>query len=232
MVAVGALAACGSSGGGTAASSTTAHSATTEHSATTVTTSDAGGSFGAYFPHALGTTWVYRLSGTVQDTVTQTVTAVDPQAGGGTAVTLSTHSAAHPGIDHTETYLLQADGRLAILPQKITFADGRQLPPGYSAVVYPSLDDLRSGRSGSGTLTQQLDPTSPDTISIPWTVQGGGTAKVTVPDGTFDTVVVRETIGSDDPIETTTYYAKGVGGVKVETEGSLTKLVTYTPGHG
>jgi hypothetical protein len=225
-----ALAACGSSddGGASAVTPTTKPKVTTE---ATAPRSDRGGSFEEYFPHALGTTWVYQLSGTLTDRITEKVTAEDPQSGGDRAVTLSYHSDAHPNFDHQLIYVFRADGRLSILPQTIAFADGRKLPVGYSAVTYPSLEDLRAGKSASGTIEQPVRGEPSNTISIPWTVQGGGSARVTVPDGTFATVVVRETLGQDAEVAST-YYAKGVGGVKSETEGSTTELISFTPGTG
>ena len=226
------VAAIGVAGCGSSDSKGDAAVTTVKQRATTTAVSTGGGpssgSFGDYFPHAVGDTWVYKLSGTVTDTATEKVTAVDRQSDGGTVVTLSYHSDAHPNFDHQLDYLLRADGRLTILPQTVSFADGRQLKAGYSAVTYPSLDDLRAGRAASGTITEPLGSTS-ETISLPWTVQGAGTAQVTVPFGTFDTLVVKESLGPAASFGTT-YYAKGVGGVKVESEGSLTELISFTRG--
>ena len=220
------LAGCGSSGD-KEATATTVGKATTTTKASTGSGSGSSGTFGDYFPHAVGDTWVYRLSGSVSDTATEKVTAVDRQSDGSTVVSMSYHSQAHPNFDHVLEYVLHSDGRLGILPQTITFANGRQLQAGYHAVTYPSLDDLRAGRAASGTLIEPLGKSTTDTISLPWTVQGGGMAKVTVPFGTFDTLVVRESLGPDATFGTT-YYAKGVGGVKVETQGSLTELISFT----
>ena len=232
-----ALAGCGSaassSSGGTAARSGTA--AATGGTATSSTSAaSAGGSPASVpFPVAVGNTWNYKITtGSDSGTTINKMTAVTPAADGQQVTMLTTDHIGSLNGSATETYLFHSDGSIGY--PLGSFSPGSGVTVTSNGVVWPPASVIASGKPSQSTLNISIKA-SGQTISTTAhvTVQGDGTATVTVPAGTYQATVVLvterlEIVGITASIQVKTWLAPNVGPVKelVNTnEGSSTNVV-------
>ncbi|HZZ53523.1 MAG TPA: hypothetical protein VFE26_04490 [Trebonia sp.] len=248
-----ALAGCGaaasSSPAGSATSSATA--AATDGSAASSTSASsasaataAGASVSVPFPVAVGNTWNYKITtGGESGTTTNKMTAVTPVAAGQQVTMLTTDHVGSVNGSARETYLFHADGSISY--PLGSFSPGSGVTVTSNGVVWPPASVIASGKPSQSTLNisikaagQNLSPTAHVTV------QGDGTATVTVPAGTYQTTVVLvterlEIVGITASIQVKTWLAPDVGPVKelVNTnEGSATsvaaneELLSFTKG--
>jgi hypothetical protein len=218
-----ALAGCGTSAATSgAASSTTAPGQAATSSATT----GSGGSGGVVsaaslpFPVAVGNTWVYDSSvpstGSTS-TVTNKILSVVPVTGG-SRVTESYADSLSSSTTHS-TYIFHSDGTITF---PLSQATGGTLVSSSGGILLPSAADIATGKPYRSVLTlgfKQDGRTMKEISHV--TVQGAGTATVTVPAGTYRATIVDMTMvmtvsGITASIQIRTWVANGVGQVKSE----------------
>lgn len=143
------------------------------------------------FPIAVGNTWVYETIASINNAhavVTKRVLSVAPVPGGH-QVTIS--ATVNPGRSQSTTqeyYLFYANGQIGFPVHE---------PNGVSVVSsngvrWPDAADLASGRAFHSVLNTRLSDGRYETADV--TVQGGGTASVTVPAGTYQASLVTMTM--------------------------------------
>jgi hypothetical protein len=168
------------------------------------------------FPIAIGNTWVYETVSNINNAhalLTKKVISVTPVTGGHRVMMSSTLT---PGPAPTlETYLFYNNGQIGFPvnePHGVSVVSS-------NGVVWPDAADLASGRAFHSVLQIRLSSGQDETANV--TVQGGGTASVTVPAGTYQATLVNMTMVSKVGGFTTTavvkvWTAAGVGPVKSE----------------
>jgi hypothetical protein len=215
-----ALAGCGTSAATSgAASSTTAPG----HAATSSATPGSGGVVSAAslpFPVAVGNTWVYDSSvpstGSTS-TVTNKILSVVPMTGG-SRVTESYADSLSPTTTRS-TYIFHSDGTITF---PLGQATGGTLVSSSGGILLPSAADIATGKPYRSVLTlgfKQDGQTMKEISHV--TVQGAGTATVTVPAGTYRATIVDMTMvmtvsGLTVSIQIRTWVANGIGQVKSE----------------
>jgi hypothetical protein len=223
------LAGCGSA---SPSSSSSQDSASTTSRSSSAPASGSQGSGGAgaavgssLFPVAVGEKWVYadHLGSLGSSTTTNTVAAIKPTSGGN-LVTLTNRSSVLGEAAKTTklTYMFYSNGSIGVpftqlAEGKITIRSG--------SIVWPSAADLASGQSHTSVLAVTLN-TDGQSLNekIHVTVKGGGTARVTVPAGTYQATIVDQTMaetimGHLISFQVRTWLAPGVGPVKDELVG-------------
>lgn len=225
--------AASSSPGGSAASSATA--AATRGSATSSTSAatSAGASASVPFPVAVGNTWNYKITTSGESgTTVNKMTAVTPVAAGQQVTMLTTDHVGSVNGSAKETYLFHADGSIGY--PLGSFSPGSGVTVTSNGVVWPPASVIASGKPSQSTLNISIKAAGQRLATTAHvTVQGAGTATVTVPAGTYQTTVVLvterlEIVGITASIQVKTWLAPGVGPVKelVNTnEGSATSVV-------
>lgn len=236
-----ALAGCGSSASSSGAASTGATTGAASTGATsagggaTASPSTVAASGSVPFPVALGNTWTYKITATTESgTTINKMTAVTPVAGG-QQVTMTTtdHLLGRTASSH-ETYIFGSDGSITYpLTQMET---GAGVTVTGNGVVWPPASVVDSGKPSKSDLKLSIKAagqTFSTTAHI--TVQGAGTATVTVPAGTYRATVVLMTesisvAGIAVTEEVKVWLAPGVGPVKdqVLTIEAGTEHVTVT----
>jgi len=240
-----ALAGCGgaasSSAGGSAAGSAT--SAATNGTATGGTAASAASSTSAAaatgtstsvpFPVAVGNTWNYKITtGGESGTTTNKMTTVTSVAAGQQVTMLTTDHVGSVNGSATETYLFHADGSIGY--PLGSFSPGSGVTVTSNGVVWPPASVIASGQPSQSTLNIAIKAAGQNlSTTAHVTVQGDGTATVTVPAGTYQATVVLvterlEIVGITASIQIKTWLAPGVGPVKelVNTsEGTATSVV-------
>jgi uncharacterized protein DUF3108 len=220
-----ALAGCGSA----ASSSPGGPSATSGTSGGT----PAGASASVPYPVAVGNTWNYKITtGSENGTTVNTMTAVTPVAAGQQVTMLTTDHVGSVNGSAKETYLFHADGSIGY--PLGSFSPGSGVTVTSNGIVWPPASVIASGKPSQSTLNISIKAAG-QTLSTTAhvTVQGAGTATVTVPAGTYQTTVVLVTerlqiVGITASIQVKTWLAPDVGPVKelVNTnEGSATSAV-------
>lgn len=225
--------AASSSPGGSAASSATA--ATTRGSATSSTSAatSAGASASVPFPVAVGNTWNYKITTSGESgTTVNKMTAVTPVAAGQQVTMLTTDHVGSVNGSAKETYLFHADGSIGY--PLGSFSPGSGVTVTSNGVVWPPASVIASGKPSQSTLNISIKAAG-QTLSTTAhvTVQGAGTATVTVPAGTYQTTVVLvterlEIVGITASIQVKTWLAPDVGPVKelvTTNEGSANSIV-------
>jgi hypothetical protein len=207
----------------------------------------------AYFPVKLGNTWLYRTNygnaslGVVMET--QRITSVQPVPDGQrVTITRSFHYVNGRVGDFRSTaiYVYHRDGSLTVPYQSGLTNQGTTVVVKSGSIVWPSPSQLSTGTPRTGTVQLAIQ-TGGRTVdaSLSFTVQGVGTAMVTVPAGSYRARVLNETLqetvssvatplGIHSQIWTTT----GVGLVKSTTNASAltggstisTVLMKFTAG--
>jgi hypothetical protein len=232
-----ALAGCGSaasgSSHGSAASSATAAAGGTATSSTSAAASAGGSSASVPFPVAVGNTWNYKITtGSDSGTTINKMTAVTPAPGGQQVTMLTTDHVGSVNGSATETYLFHSDGSIGY--PLGSFSPGSGVTVTSNGVVWPPASVIASGKPSQSTLNISIKA-SGQTISTTAhvTVQGDGTATVTVPAGTYQATVVLVTerlsiVGITASIQIKTWLAPNVGPVKelvTTNEGSASSVV-------
>ena len=184
------------------------------------------------FPVAVGNTWVYETVANISNAhslLTKKVLSVTPVPGGH-RVTMS--STLTPGPAPTlETYLFYANGQIGFPvdePHGVSVMSG-------NGVVWPDGADLASGRAVRSELYIRLSSGRYEIANV--TVQGDGTASVTVPAGTYQATLVNMTMVAKVGRFTTTVVVKvwtapGTGPVRseetIEAAGKTQLITTET----
>ena len=227
-----ALAGCGTA----ATTSGPSSAAATSGSAATPTTSSGSGTVisaaSLPFPVAVGNTWVYASSvpsvGTAS-TVTDKILAVAPTAGG-SQVTESYHDSLSSSTTHS-VYIFHSDGSITFPLNQVS--GGTLTTSG--GILLPDAAAIASGRPYKSVLGITFKETGQqvhETAHI--TVQGAGTATVTVPAGTYQATIVDMTMAWNVSAVTVTmqirdWVANGTGTVKSEAsihEGVINEIVS------
>lgn len=232
-----ALAGCGSSGSSSASGSA---SGSATHSATAAAANTTGGSVtisaSVPFPVAVGNTWTYdTTAGSESGTTVEKMTAVTPVAGGQQVAMTTTDHLASVNESKAITYIFHSDGSISyplapsLAGTGVTITSGGNIDwPAASVIAAgtPTRYDLKLSMKVAGQTLAASDQV---------TVQGAGTATVTVPAGTFHATVVLVTQQlSVDGINVTaqikTWLAPDVGPVKdqVTTSDGGTSSVAAT----
>lgn len=227
-----ALAGCGSSvstsgpaGGSPAGSASAPASASASTSTSPAATASATAASGPVvspaslpFPIALGNTWVYQSVSAIDNAhalMTRKVLAVNAVADGHRVTMTDIISPATAPVASREDYLFYADGRIGYpLHEK-----GGVWVVSASGITWPAAADLASGRVYHSTEVVRLTNGNDETADV--TVQGGGTATVTVPAGTYRATLVTMTVTTTVGNFTSTaivkvWSAAGAGPVKSE----------------
>ncbi len=191
------LAGCSSAASTTGAASTgspaASASSTASASATTsaVATASPSGATGvsAPFPVAVGNTWVYEATTSINSTHstdTKKVLSVAPMTGG-REVTMS--DTVSPGsVRATQNYVFYDNGQIGF---PISQNHGISVVSG-KGIVWPNAADLATGKAFHSTSQIKLSSGQFETADV--TVKGGGTESVSVPAGTFQATLVNMTI--------------------------------------
>jgi hypothetical protein len=223
LAAVLALTGCGgSSGPGTPSHDGSSGTPSKGSTPTSTPSSGSGVTTAAYFPVAVGNTWVYKESlgqaiGTsATGTVTSKMTAVTPTSGG--ELVTMTRTVTYPTPSTTKEILqFNSDGSIEVpLNQfgggSVTIESGSVLWPGSSA--------LSSGQAYHSRIVMKVVENGQSrTVTMPVTIQGEGTSSVTVPAGTYQATLIADTMtvsfdGYGFTITIHTWVANGVGPVK------------------
>jgi hypothetical protein len=217
------VAGCGPSGGSASGSSASKATAASSQSA-----SPAQNGAGATvsldnYPIGVGNTWVYQNS--LGGTVTNKMTAVTPVSGG-TEVTETNVIALTTAAPTTNqaTYIFHSDGSITYPSNQ--FGNGVSIQGG---IAWPTPADIASGQPYTSTLQISINqgPVQSETAHV--TVQGAGSASVTVPAGSYNTQIVDMTMATTVQsyslsIEVQTWLANGVG--PVQSQVTTTELGT------
>ena len=231
-----ALAGCGgaasSSPAGSATSSAAPATGGTAASGTSAA-APAGASVSVPFPVAVGNTWNYKITtGGESGTTTNKMTAVTPAAAGQQVTMLTTDHVGSVNGSARETYLFHTDGSISY--PLGSFSPGSGVTVTSNGVVWPPASVIASGKPSQSTLNISIKVAGQAlSTTAHVTVQGAGTATVTVPAGTYQATVVLVTerlsiVGITASIQVKTWLAPGVGPVRelVNTnEGSATSVV-------
>ena len=216
---------------GTAAGTVTASTAATATSApassapANSSTGGSGASTVAYFPDAVGDTWVYQVSDSLESgTDTNRVTAIAPTAGGTLITMANSETLAGVPVSHTYQYIVHPDGSITV-PVASTSGQSVKLKSG--ELQWPSPAQLLSGQPYSETLVLSVDESgTTSTVDADVTIKGEGTQTVTVPAGTYtariiDEVMTEKIMGYTTTLTVKTWVANGVGTVKEETSTGI-----------
>jgi len=168
------------------------------------------------YPTAVGDTWVYKdtfpESGQTS-TTTDKVVASTSVADGHRVTIIHTTDVASVRL----TFVFHSDGSI-----NYPFAEtGGQTASAGSSVLWPSAAVIASGRPVHERVTIHAGGAGAQTDVVPVTVQGGGTATVTVPAGTYQATLVIVTMvvtagGTAETVTVKSWFAPGVGPVKGE----------------
>jgi len=222
-----ALAGCGSSASSSASkqagsSSSSSAGGSGTHSASAATPAAAtssGSSASVPFPIGVGNTWTYDIAANGESgTTVNKMTAVTPVAGGQQVTMTTTDHLAGTSESSTETFIFHSDGSISYPLGQVSAGSGVTLSS--SGVVWPPASVIDSGKATPSDI-KLLIKVAGQAISTTAhvTVQGEGTATVTVPAGTYQATVVLVTEqmsidGITVNVQTKTWFAPGVGPVK------------------
>jgi hypothetical protein len=234
-----ALAGCASSGGSSGSSNSAGTSATTAPATTSaaasasatatasaaVTASSpaaAGGSGASVpFPVAVGNTWKYATTaGSETGTTVDKMTAVVPVASGQQVTMTGTSTLLGTTTNHSFTYVFGSDGSITFPLSQFGSTSGVTLSG--SGVFWPPASVIDAGKPSTSQLKISIKESGVSlSTTAHITVQGAGTASVTVPAGSYQATVVDMTIalsveGISVTEEVKTWLATGVGPVKDE----------------
>jgi hypothetical protein len=220
----------------TTAAASTAATATSGPASSAPASSAAAGSGGstvAYFPDAVGDTWVYQLSDSLESgTVTNRVTGVAPTAGGTLVSEADSETLAGTPVSHTYQYIVHPDGSITV---PVASTSGQTVKIKSGELQWPSPAQLLSGQPITTTLVLSVDESgTTSTVDADVTIKGEGTQTVTVPAGTYtariiDEVMTEKILGYSTKLTLETWVANGVGTVKeVTTTGIGAESLTIT----
>jgi hypothetical protein len=221
-----AVAGCGPSGGsaaGSPASSAGNASAASSHSASPAQNGSGTAVSLDNYPIGVGNTWVYQNS--LGGTVTNKMIAVTPVSTG-TQVTETNDIDLTAGAPTTnqEVYVFNNDGSITYPTSQFGSSVSVQ-----GGIAWPTPAEIASGQPYTSTLQITINQGQAQTETAHVTVQGAGSASVTVPAGTYSTQIVDMTMattvqGYSVNIEVQTWLANGVG--PVQSQVTTTELGT------
>jgi hypothetical protein len=169
----------------------------------------------ANWPIGVGNTWLYENS--LGGTVTNKMTAVVPVSGGQQVTQSDTIDLAGSPTTTDGTYIFHSDGSITYPAN--AFGNGVSVQGGIGLPSTAALDSGQASKSVLQVTVNQDGQHFSETANV--TVQGAGTASVTVPAGTYQATIVDLTMAmtvSTIPlsIEVRTWVANGVGPVQSE----------------
>jgi hypothetical protein len=164
------------------------------------------------FPVAVGNTWVYRTTagaaGAAAGQATDKIISAGPGQDGYEVTMSSASSASGAGVAVRSVYVFYPDGTIGY---PVGPAGG---VPVAGVARWPDAASLASGRVSHSVLRVPAGQGQAADV----TVQGQGTAVVSVPAGTFQASVVTMTIAAGTgTVQVTTWIAQGIGVVKTMT---------------
>jgi hypothetical protein len=246
------LAACGGGSSGSSGGSTSASPATSSGSATG-SGSGSGGSTSVVssaslpFPIAAGNTWVYKTTEATLSTtgkVTDKVLSITPVSGGQQVTMSNTDDIAGSSNTSQAVYVFHSDGSISY-PLSQLNSPSASVTIVSGGLLWPSASAIASGKAYHSTLKIQFTTNGTKAVvTSHLTVQGGGTATVSVPAGNYTATIVNMTMASTVEgipvtIEVKTWMANGVGPVQSEaisseaghsTVVSKQQLISFTKG--
>jgi hypothetical protein len=211
------VAGCGSSGGSAAGSP--AGSASKAAAASSRSASPAQNGAGTTvsldnYPIGVGNTWVYQNS--LGGTVTNKMIAVTPVSGGTQVTESNAIDLDGSPTTNQATYIFHSDGSITYPTNQ--FGSNVTIQGG---IAWPTPADIASGQPYTSTLQITTNQGQAQSETAHVTVQGGGSASVTVPAGTYSASIVDMTMAMTVQsytinIEVRTWLANGVGPVQSE----------------
>ena len=243
-----ALAGCGSSASSSSSgSSSGSSSSSATHSAAAAAApapTSAGSSASVPFPVAVGDTWTYNTTaGGESGTTVDKMTAVTPVTGGQQVTMTHTDHLAGVNDTSTETYIFHSDGSISYPLGQLSAGSGVTVSSG--GIVWPPASVIDSGKPTQSDIKLSIkEGGQAISTTAHVTVQGAGTATVTVPAGTYQATVVLITeqisiAGVTATVQVKTWLAPDVGPVKdqvVTTDAGASnvaateELVSFTTG--
>jgi hypothetical protein len=244
-----ALAGCGSSASSSSssssgASSSSSSSSSATNSATSPAATSPGSSASVPFPVAVGDTWTYNTTaGGESGTTVNKMTAVTPVTGGQQVTMTNTDHLAGVNTSSTETYIFHSDGSISYPLGQLSAASGVTVSSG--GIVWPPASVIDSGTPTQSDIKLSIKEAGQAiSTTAHVTVQGAGTASVTVPAGTYQATVVLITeqisiAGVTATVQVKTWLAPNVGPVKdqvtttdagASTVAATEELVSFTQG--
>jgi hypothetical protein len=203
------------------ASATATASASAAVSASSPAAAAGGSGASVPFPVAVGDTWKYAsTAGGETGTTINKMTAVVPVESGQRVTMTGTSTLLGTTTTHSSTYVFGSDGSITYPLSQFGSTSGVTLSG--TGVFWPPAAVIDSGQPSTSQLKisiKQSGVSLSTTAHI--TVQGAGTASVTVPAGSYQATVVDMTIaltveGISVTEEVKTWLASGVGPVKDE----------------
>jgi hypothetical protein len=213
------LAGCGASAASSSGStSSTGTSGSATASAAAMGSSAVVPASALAFPVAVGNTWVYTSivpSAKTASTVTDKVLSVLPATDGSHVTESFTSSLSSRTVK--STYIFHRDGSITFPLSEVS---GGTLVNSNGGILLPNAAAIASGRPHKSVVTLTFTENGQkvkETAHI--TVEGAGTAMVTVPAGTYQATVVDMTMAwTEGPvkvkIQITDWFANGTGTVK------------------
>lgn len=224
------LAGCASSSGSDAASTSGSGSGqgTAGASAAAASSGSSGSTSAttaAFFPLAVGNTWVYAVTGGTlsRGTVTNQVIALAPAAGGTKATLRAKETLAGSPTTTTSSLIVHSDGSISV---PLTQVGNSAFKLESGSVIWPSAAELASGQPHRDTLVISMGGAGRSgTVRAHVVVKGEGTQTVRVPAGTYQATVINEAMtekvsGFAVILNIRTWVANGVGPVKDEVTSS------------
>jgi hypothetical protein len=182
------------------------------------------------FPIAVGNTWVYKTTALgLSGTVTNKIISVTPVSGG-QQVTMSNTDSISSSANSRAVYIFYSDGSISYPFSQISSSSGESVKLVSGGLFWPPAAELATGKPYHSTVKVEYTVSGQQReLTSHVTVQGAGTATVTVPAGTYSATVVDMTIaetidGFSTGIEVKSWLASGVG--PVQSEAILTEAGT------
>jgi hypothetical protein len=224
------LAGCGGTSNGSAPAASS--SATTHTSSGSTGSSGSAGS--AYYPFAVGNTWVYSEKLNLgHEVVTDRVVSVTPVATG-KRITMSISSSLidAAGGPKKSIFILHPDGSISV---PLNALGNTSVKVKSGSLIWPSAAALSSGQPHYSTIVL-VSKQDGQTVTLNTHVQvkGEGSATVKVPAGTYQTTIIQQNLaehvdGYAVHAFIRTWVANGVGPVQsefVEKIGSVSTVVS------
>lgn len=189
------------------------------------TTSAATAAASVPFPVAVGNTWTYKITGNGESgTSVSKMTAVKPVAGGQQVTMTTSDDLGGTRAASTEAYLFHSDGSISYPLGELSPGSGVTMTS--TGVVWPPAAVIDSGKPSQSAVRLSIKASGQTiTTTAHITVQGAGTATVTVPAGTYQAtvVVVTEKLdieGVAATVQVRTWLAPNVGPVQSQVSGT------------
>jgi hypothetical protein len=191
------------------------------HPASTSTPSSGGSSLAVPFPTAVGTTWVYRTTvGAVGGEIGKSIKKVvaNTQVPAGQRVTIAETSEIVGSHTSSRGYfIVHPNGSISYPFNQLNTSS---TVTSNSSILWPPAAAINAGTPYHATIViHEKEGTQTDTVTAHVTVQGKGTASVTVPAGSYtatriDVTMTEKVLGHTVSITVTSWDAPNVGIVK------------------